>query len=131
MNKLIFKSRYKTEMIDITSAVNELIVTSGKKSGVVNLFAPHSTCGLFICENHDPNLQRDLLKKLHQFFPGDGQYAHLGGNGDAHMKSSFMGVSVCVPFDNAKLALGEWQGVFIADFDGPRDRSVLVTLLDS
>ncbi|MDR1451092.1 MAG: secondary thiamine-phosphate synthase enzyme YjbQ [Helicobacteraceae bacterium] len=123
------KSRYKTEMIDITAQVNEEIIKCGVKTFAVNIFSPHSTCGVFVCENKDPNIQRDLLKKLHDFFPADGRYAHIGGNGDAHMKATLMGSSVIVPVENARLLLGPWQGLFFADFDGPRDRQAILTPL--
>ncbi|MDR3347336.1 MAG: secondary thiamine-phosphate synthase enzyme YjbQ [Helicobacteraceae bacterium] len=129
MIKLIIKSRYKTEMIDLSAQISEEIIKSGKHVEAVNIFTPHSTCGVFIGESKDPNIQRDLLKKLHQFFPADGQYAHTGGNGDAHMKSAVMGASLIVPVENAQMALGAWQGVFFADFDGPRERTVILTLL--
>lgn len=130
MVKLNIESRYKTQMIDISSAINEAVITYGKKSGAVNIFVPHTTCSVFIAENQDPNIQRDLLKKLHLFFPNDGQYAHVGTNGDAHMKAAVMGSSLVVPVQNAQLVLGEWQGVFMAEFDGPRERTILVSFLD-
>ncbi|MGE4294262.1 MAG: secondary thiamine-phosphate synthase enzyme YjbQ [Campylobacterales bacterium] len=129
MTKLTLKSRYKTELIDITALVNETIIKSGKDCGSVNVFVPHSTCSIFVCENQDPNIQRDLLKKLHQFFPADGQYAHVGGNGDAHLKASIMGSNVTIPVENARMLLGPWQGLFFADFDGPRERNFYVRML--
>lgn len=129
MIKNSVESRYKTELIDITSAVNEAIIKSGKEVTAVNIFVPHSTCAIFVCENQDPNIQRDLLKKLHQFFPADGQYAHAGGNGDAHMKAAIMGSNVVVPVENAKMLLGAWQGVFLADFDGPRTRHYYINAI--
>ncbi|MDR2638736.1 MAG: secondary thiamine-phosphate synthase enzyme YjbQ [Helicobacteraceae bacterium] len=129
MIALSIKTRYKTEMIDITETINEEIIKSGINASAINIFTPHSTCGVFVCENKDPNIQRDLLKKLHDFFPSDGRYAHSGGNGDAHMKAAYMGSSVVVPVENAQMLLGPWQGVFFADFDGPRDRRAILTLL--
>lgn len=129
MTKMSIDSRYKTELIDITAVVNEEIIKSGKDVSAVNVFVPHSTCAVFVSENQDPNIQRDLLKKLHQFFPADGQYAHVGGNGDAHMKASIMGSNVTIPVENAKMLLGPWQGVFLADFDGPRTRNYYINTL--
>ncbi|MDR2034146.1 MAG: secondary thiamine-phosphate synthase enzyme YjbQ [Helicobacteraceae bacterium] len=129
MTKLNVKSRYKTEMIDLTDQINEEIVRSGVNASAINIFSPHSTCSVFVCENKDPNIQRDLLKKLHEFFPSDGRYAHIGGNGDAHMKASLMGSNVTIPVENAKMLLGPWQGLFFVDFDGPRDREAFLTLL--
>ncbi|MDR0746492.1 MAG: secondary thiamine-phosphate synthase enzyme YjbQ [Helicobacteraceae bacterium] len=131
MKRLSFKSRYKTELIDITSAINETIIKSGKSTGAVNIFTPHSTCSVFVLENRDPNVQRDLLKKLHQLFPNDDQYAHIGKNGDAHLKTAVTGASITIPVESAKMSLGAWQGVFLADFNGPRERDVLVTLFDA
>lgn len=109
--------------------VKEEIIRSGKSDGAVNVFVPHSTCAVFVCENQDPNIQRDLLKKLHQFFPADGQYAHVGGNGDAHLKASIMGSNVVIPIEGAKMVLGPWQGIFVADFDGPRERNYYINVL--
>lgn len=129
MTKLTLKSRYKTELIDITAMVNEVIIKSGKHHGAINVFVPHSTCSIFVCENQDPNIQRDLLKKLHQFFPADGQYAHVGGNGDAHLKASIMGSNCSIPVENARMLLGPWQGLFFADFDGPRERNFYISML--
>lgn len=129
MTKITVDSRYKTELIDITTLINEEIIKSGKDVNAVNIFVPHSTCSVFVCENHDPNIQRDLLKKLHEFIPADGKYAHVGGNGDAHLKASIMGASLTIPVENAKMLLGPWQGVFIADFDGPRTRNCYINML--
>ncbi|GHS88265.1 hypothetical protein FACS189487_06140 [Campylobacterota bacterium] len=126
---MIVTSRYKTEMIDITDAINEEIAKGGGGK-IAHIFAQHTTCAIFISESKDPNVQRDLLKKLHQFFPSDGQYAHIGGNGDAHLKAAIMGQSLIVPIENGKVALGAMQGIFLADFDGPRERTILVSLLN-
>ncbi len=131
MRKMTLKSRYKTELIDLTTIVGEEIIRMGMDHGAVNIFVPHSTCSIFVCENQDPNIQRDLLKKLHDFFPAEGPYAHVGGNGDAHLKASIMGSNATIPVENARMLLGPWQGLFFADFDGPRERNYFVSMLSS
>lgn len=129
MTTLTFATRYKTELIDITAEVKEAVVKSGVDGGAVNVFVPHSTCGIFVSENQDPNLKRDLLGTLHRLVPTAVKYAHTGGNAEGHIKSAIMGTNVTIPVQNATVMIGPWQGIFLGEFDGPRERTVYVNVL--
>jgi len=122
------KSSDREEMIDITADVEKLIPE--KADGVCVLFTQHTTCGLTINENADPDVKSDMLGFLHRLIPQhEPNFKHFEHNSDAHIKSSIVGSSVTVPFDNGKLLLGRWQGIYLCEFDGPRERRVLVTIV--
>lgn len=117
-------------MLEITGEVERILRESGKQSGVVVLFAQHTTCGLTVNENADPDVKIDLLSALRKLVPQFGMdFRHAEENSDAHLKASFFGSSVTVPFDNGKLLLGRWQGVYLCEFDGARERQIVVTIL--
>ncbi|MDQ1339598.1 MAG: hypothetical protein QG567_750 [Campylobacterota bacterium] len=129
MQKLTFKTKHKTQMLDITKDVREAVIKSGVKDGAVIIFVPHSTCSVFISEHVDPNLARDLLTKLHDMVPANDNYHHVGKNAEAHIKSAIMGTNTMIPLENASMLMGEWQGIFLADFDGPRERNVIIKII--
>ena len=114
---------------DVTEQVNDAVRRSGVEEGVCHLFVPHTTAGLVINENADPDVGRDLLEKLEALVPSDASYHHFEGNAHAHIKSSLVGQSAATPVVGGRLALGRWQAVFFAEFDGPREREVLVTVV--
>ena len=112
-------------MIDITSDVEKLIPKA--EDGVCVCFTQHTTCGMTINENADPDVQSDMLGFLKRLIPQyEPNFKHFEHNSDAHIKSSLVGSSVSVPFENGKLLLGRWQGIYLCEFDGPRERSVIV-----
>ncbi|HEX8287778.1 MAG TPA: secondary thiamine-phosphate synthase enzyme YjbQ [Pyrinomonadaceae bacterium] len=123
------QSKQREEMIEITSEVEKFLRESGEKEGVCILFTQHTTCGLTINENADPDVKRDVLLFLKNTIPQyyDG-FRHFEHNSDAHIKSSLMGSSVTVPFENGKLLLGRWQGIYLCEFDGARERKVVLTI---
>jgi secondary thiamine-phosphate synthase enzyme len=124
------KSREREEMIDITADVEKLVPEKG--DGVYILFTQHTTCGLTVNENADPDVKSDILGFLKRLIPQyEPHFKHFEHNSDAHIKSSLVGSSVTVPFENGKLALGRWQGLYLCEFDGPRDRKVSVTIVSS
>jgi secondary thiamine-phosphate synthase enzyme len=124
------KSREREEMIDITADVEKLVPEKG--DGVYILFTQHTTCGLTVNENADPDVKSDMLGFLKRLIPQyEPHFKHFEHNSDAHIKSSLVGSSVTVPFENGKLALGRWQGLYLCEFDGPRDRKVSVTIVSS
>jgi secondary thiamine-phosphate synthase enzyme len=132
MKKLSFPTSHKTQMMDITKEVEELVITSGVKNGICVVFTPHTTTSVFLFENQDPALRIDLLNALNRVAPTDEAYFHKGENAAAHLKSSRMGNSVTIPLENAKLVLGKWQGIFFAEFDGPRqEREVFIKIIAS
>jgi secondary thiamine-phosphate synthase enzyme len=101
------------------------------EEGVCYLYLPHTTAGIIINENADPSVARDILDRLEALVPSKGNYHHLEGNAPAHIKSSLTGLSLAVPIEKGRLALGRWQGVFLCEFDGPRDRTVMMQVLPS
>ena len=116
---------------DVTAHVDEAVRRSGVQEGVCHLFVPHTTAGIVINENDDPDVGRDLLEKLEALVPSDAKYHHWEGNAHAHIKSTLVGQSAALPVSGGKPALGRWQAVFFAEFDGPRDRELLVTVVAS
>ena len=126
MSELHIVSNRDCEMIDITSRINAL-VPPDMRCGICHIFCSHTTAGLTINENADPDVKFDLLTKLDQLIPKvEPWYQHCEGNSAAHLKSSLFGVSLTVPVCNGKLHLGTWQGVYFCEFDGPRNRKVEV-----
>jgi secondary thiamine-phosphate synthase enzyme len=125
MKMLAVRSHKREQMIDITSAVAELVPDKGE--GICVLFTQHTTCGLTVNENADPHVQSDMLGMLRDLVP---QYykdfKHAEENSDAHIKASLVGSSVTVPFEDGKLLLGRWQGIYLSEFDGPREREVIM-----
>ena len=120
-------STKREEMIDITSKVESHLPEG---DGIAVIFTQHTTCGLTINENADPDVKSDMLGFLKRLIPQyEPNFKHFEHNSDAHIKSSLVGASVTVPFENGRLCLGRWQGIYLCEFDGPRERKVIVTLL--
>jgi secondary thiamine-phosphate synthase enzyme len=117
-------TRSRSEMIDITSKVEEELSKSGLTDGVCVLFVPHTTAGITINEGADPSVVADIQAMLNRLVPWEGSYRHLEGNSAAHIKSSLVGNSVIVLVESGRLKLGTWQGIFFCEFDGPRSRKV-------
>src|SRR4030095_2140191 len=124
------RSKSRKEMIDITSDVEKLIPKNA--DGVCVCFTQHTTCGMTINENADPDVKSDMLGFLKRLIPQyEPNFKHFEHNSDAHIKSSLVGSSVTVPFQNGKLLLGRWQGIYLCEFDGPRERKVLMKIISS
>jgi secondary thiamine-phosphate synthase enzyme len=127
MRTIAVKSKSREEMIDITSHVEKHLPEG---DGVCVLFTQHTTCGMTINENADPDVQSDMLGFLERLIPQyEPNFKHFEHNSDAHIKSSLVGSSVTVPFENGALLLGRWQGIYLCEFDGPRERKVIVKFL--
>lgn len=116
----------RTQLLDITTRVASELSKTGMKNGTCYIYMPHTTAGLTINENADPDVARDILTGLAQLVPVTGEYRHAEGNSDAHIKASLVGFSLMVPVIDGHLALGTWQAIYFCEFDGPRDRHVLV-----
>ena len=116
-------------LVDITSQVQRTVSQTGIKEGVCHIFVPHTTAGLTINENADPTVQSDVLKALDKIVPWSNGYQHFEGNSAAHIKSSMLGFSHAVFVLNGRLKLGTWQGIYLAEFDGPRTRQVWVKVV--
>jgi len=119
----------REEFVDITRQVADFVTLIGVEDGAVLVYCPHTTAGITINEDADPDVCRDLVDGLARIAPCDAGWRHAEGNSDAHLKASLVGPSVLVPVETARMVLGTWQGVYLAEFDGPRTRSVDVTLL--
>jgi len=116
----------RTQMLDITSRVQEAVSESGIRDGFCMVFIPHTTAGVTINENADPSVRRDMLAEINKVVPFDDAYTHAEGNSAAHIKSSLFGCSCLVPVEGGRLVLGTWQGIYFCEFDGPRTRKVRV-----
>jgi secondary thiamine-phosphate synthase enzyme len=126
---LTIKSTTKTELIDITSKVNRAIQDKKMKTGLCFLFVPHTTAGITINENADPDVKSDMLMILNKIVPWKADYQHMEGNSPAHVKATLVGASETIAIDNGQLLLGTWQGIFFCEFDGPRTRKLHVHFL--
>ncbi|MDD4362877.1 MAG: secondary thiamine-phosphate synthase enzyme YjbQ [Atribacterota bacterium] len=119
----------RTEMLDITSKIQEVVKESKKQEGLCCIFVPHTTAGITINENDDPSVLDDILQEFNKVIPFEDNYRHLEGNSAAHIKSSIVGSSVNVIIENGKLKLGTWQGICFCEFDGPRIREVWIKII--
>jgi len=128
VQQLTVKTTSKEEFVDITRRVEEVVTASGVQQGICHLYIPHTTCGLTINEHADPDVVRDIRKVLKEMVPDSGDYRHAEGNSPAHVKSSLVGVNAAVFIEGGRLALGTWQGIFLCEFDGPRQRKVWVQI---
>jgi secondary thiamine-phosphate synthase enzyme len=129
MERIAVRSASAQCLEDVTSQVVEAVRRSGVDEGVCHLYVPHTTAGIVINENDDPDVGRDLLEKLEALVPSDVKYHHWEGNAHAHIKSTLVGQTAAVPVADGRPALGRWQAVFFAEFDGPRDRELLVAVV--
>jgi secondary thiamine-phosphate synthase enzyme len=128
MHKINLKTSRRTELLDITSQIQGIITNSKIKDGVCVVFCPHTTAGLTLNENADPSVKSDIINSLEKIVPEDAGYSHSEGNADSHVKSSLFGTSLTIFIDAGTLCLGTWQGIYFAEFDGPRERKVWVKI---
>lgn len=123
------KTNQREELLDITREVQKAVNDAGVKSGSVICFVPHTTAGITINENADPDVKRDLLYKLNKEIPQNDGYHHAEGNSDAHLKASLFGFSETILIENGSLVLGTWQGIYFCEFDGPRHRKLIIKVI--
>ncbi len=126
---LTIKTGSKTELIDITHDIEEVIQSEGVDDGVCVVFVPHTTAAVTINEHADPSVKTDIVMVLNKIVPWKEAYRHLEGNSPAHIKASIIGPSEIMVVEGGRLKLGTWQGVFFCEFDGPRTRRVHVRLV--
>jgi len=119
----------RTQLVEITAKVVAAVSKSAVMAGLCHIYSPHTTGGILINENADPDVARDVETIFDRLVPRNAGYAHAEGNSDSHAKAILTGASQMVPIENGRLALGKWQGIFFAEFDGPRRRQVHVTIL--
>ena len=129
MSAFEVRSDRRVVLVDVTAQVQSAVADSDVTEGAVLVYVPHTTAGVTINEAADPSVCADIAMALDELVPADLPFRHLEGNSDAHVKASLMGSSVTVPLAGGRLQLGTWQGIYFAEFDGPRRRRVLVTVL--
>ena len=129
MKKFGINSSRKNELIEITEHIKNQVQVSEVKNGVCVVFCPHTTAGLTVNEAFDPSVKDDILFSLGKVSPDYREFHHAEGNSDAHVKASLMGSSLNLIISDGKLKLGQWQGIFFAEFDGPRIREVWIQVI--
>jgi secondary thiamine-phosphate synthase enzyme len=124
------RSREREEMVEFTEEVRRVLRESGARGGACVLYVRHTTAAVTVNENADPDVQRDMLHALRTLIPQHGMgFRHGEQNSDAHIKTSLVGPSVTIPFADGELLLGGWQGIFLCEFDGPREREVVLSII--
>jgi len=124
------KTSSRVELIDITHLVEKAISDSKIKSGLCTIYVPHTTAAVTINENADPSVRRDIIAELNKVIPFDDNYSHLEGNAAAHIKASIIGPSETILVNGGSLVLGTWQGIYFCEFDGPRNRKVIMKITE-
>ena len=124
MEKINLKTTKRVEFFDITDNVRQVISNNKVKDGICILYCPHTTAGLSINENADPSVKKDIINTLNKLIPENAGYAHSEGNSDSHIKSSLLGTTLTLFVEFGQLKLGTWQGIYFAEFDGPRARNL-------
>jgi len=129
VHRISVKTRSKIDFQDITGEIQDIVTASGIESGTCHIFIPHTTAGITINEHADHSVVEDITKQLDTIVPQHAKYRHLEGNSPAHIKTSLMGSSQTVFIDKGRLVLGTWQGIFFCEFDGPRNRGVIIKVI--
>ncbi|MCK5759086.1 MAG: secondary thiamine-phosphate synthase enzyme YjbQ [Clostridiales bacterium] len=129
VKKVRISTKTRSDMVNITGRIQEIVAKSGIKNGIVVVFVPHTTAGITINENADPDVVTDILMKLNKIVTEDRDYLHYEGNSSAHIKALMTGSSVTVILEEGKLALGMWQGIYFCEYDGPRSRTVNIEII--
>ncbi|HEY2460485.1 MAG TPA: secondary thiamine-phosphate synthase enzyme YjbQ [Candidatus Acidoferrum sp.] len=129
MERLRIKTRRRTQLVDVTEEVARVVEAAGIVEGVCYVYVPHTTAAVMINEHADPDVARDLEGVFDRLVPHEGPYRHSEGNSDSHAKAVMVGASAMVFVENGKLALGQWQGIFFCEFDGPRERKMWVKVV--
>jgi secondary thiamine-phosphate synthase enzyme len=129
MERFEVQTHERTEFIDVTRRVQEIVARSGIQAGLCVVYVPHTTAACTINEHADPDVVRDMLMELNKIIPFEDNYRHDEGNSAAHIKTSLIGSSHSIPIHQSRLALGTWQGIFLCEFDGPRTRQMFVQIV--
>lgn len=131
MTTLSVPTRSRIDFVEISRLVQDKVSAAGVTDGLVVLYVPHTTCGITINEHADPAVAEDIKNQLTKLVPYSTGYRHTEGNADSHVKTSIIGSSETVMIEGGKLVLGTWQGIFLADFDGPRTRKVYLKIIET
>jgi len=127
---LPLKTGQRIEVVDITSSIQRVIRDFAIPKGLCCVYVPHTTAGITINEGADPDVMKDFINKLNELVPRSAPYLHTEGNADAHIKSILVGSSVTVSVEDGALSLGTWQSIFFCEFDGRRNRKIIVKLIE-
>lgn len=132
IKEFVMNSKNKNDILDINSKVEKIVSESKVKEGFAVIYTQHATCAIIINENYDPNILLDIINALSALIP-EGKWKHdkIDNNGAAHIKAAIIGPSEVIPIKDGKLLLGRWQSIMLADFDGPRERTVIVQVVSS
>jgi len=130
LKEIKIQTQSHSQLIDITRHVSSAVAESGAASGTCYIFVPHTTAGVTINENADPSVVTDILKETAKIVPWEDNYKHMEGNSAAHIKASMMGFSQIVLIESGHLVMGTWQGIYFCEFDGPRNRKVLIKIME-
>ena len=122
-------SSKRSEFIDITARIESLVESSEVPDGICHLYVPHTTAAVTINEGADPSVKRDIIASLDKLVPHVGDYMHMEGNSDAHIKATLTGNSDTIFIEKGSLVLGTWQAVYFCEFDGPRSRQLMVKIV--
>lgn len=131
MQTLHLRTAERCALVNITNEVAQAVVESGVRRGLCLIHAPHTTAGITIQEGYDPDVVRDILAHLEKAVPEAGDYRHAEGNSDSHLKSLMTGAGQTLPIEYGKLQLGRWQAIFFGEFDGPRERTVWIQIIQA
>jgi secondary thiamine-phosphate synthase enzyme len=131
IERIKVKTAKHTSVVNITQRIREIVEASSIDNGLCIVYVPHTTAAVFINEGADPDVVKDILNTLDRLIPWTNDYSHMEGNAAAHIKSSIIGNSRIIPILDGKLMLGKWEAVFLAEFDGPREREVVVSIVRS
>lgn len=124
------QTKEKQDFIFLDHYVKDALEKSAVQNGILVVYSPHTTAGITINENADPDVRRDLKLGLNKVFPNDPDYVHFEGNSDGHMKSSLIGASETLIIQDGQLVLGTWQSIYFGEFDGPRNRTIYIKIIE-
>jgi secondary thiamine-phosphate synthase enzyme len=128
MVKLRLRTSRREEALDVTEKVRRAVAESGVREGTCTVFAPHTTCAIAVNEGHDPAVIEDFLNHIRELVPREAGFEHAEGNSDSHIKALLVGPSATLPVSGGEVRLGQWQAIFMCEFDGPRERSLWVSV---
>jgi secondary thiamine-phosphate synthase enzyme len=129
VGEISVRTERRTQLLDVTAGVAKMVQDSGVQSGVCYVYVPHTTAGVLINENDDPDVAADIEAALERLVPKDAAYRHAEGNADSHIKTALVGNSATIFIRGGQLELGRWQGIFFCEFDGPRTRRLEVKIV--
>jgi len=130
MKTINISTTKRVDLVNITSQVQKVVSESSVDEGMVTVFVPHTTCGITINEGADPDVIRDIKYQLEKLIPYQQGYKHIEGNSDSHIKTCIVGSSENIIIKDGQLLLGTWQSIFLCDFDGPRNRTIYIKIID-